>query len=423
MARFEDMAFRRPRTEEVLLFLLGLFSTMQIVQIAGFPVFTLLSVLTAGYFVLTRGFYFRKDWLLLATFAAMVVTLVVSMVSDLPTDYKKVAFTGTILWFFVLFICCYVRRENTDHFASVFLRGFDWSCRIQLVWCILQMGAFYGLGIDINAKIFGDLLHMSDLTSQYRGDILACTGLHWHAANLTPVLIYAYFRNRNVFIKALCLVLVYLTKSATAIIAIVAAVGLDFLSFSKKTLCENRSAVSRKTTVYVVVGLIALLVVSPVLFPKVRETVEYLLLRIYQIWNPSYGNESSTVHFNYYRFLPNILKKIPIQEVFFGSGLNTSGHRFSYFYGQYAESVWTVESDFVNSILNKGVIGVFLQYGFLFVLFYRLRKTGLKNFSHIILVLIACGFIYDNQFIWVLLMEYILYCRSYQYPKERISHE
>ena len=423
MVRFEDMAFRRPRTEEVLLFLLGLFSTWQIVQVAGFPVFTLLSVLTAGYFLLTRGFSIRKDFLLLATFAVMMVTLVVSQLSDLPAGYKKVSFTGTVLWFLVTIICFYVRRENTDSMSGVFLCGFDWSCRIQLAWSVLQMGAFYGLGMDINAKLFGELLHMSDLTSQYRGNILACTGLHWHAANLTPVLIYAYFRHRNIFVKGLCLIIVYLTKSATAIIAIVAAVGLDFLSFSKETVCDNRSSVSRKTTIYVVFGTIILLLVSPLVLPKIWETVEYLFLRIYQIWNPSLGNESSTVHFNYYRFLPNILKRIPIQEVFFGSGLNTSGYRFSYFYGQYAESVWTVESDFVNSILSRGVVGLLLQYGFLFVLLYRLCKTRHKEFSHIILVLIACGFIYDNQFIWVLMMEYMLYCRSYQCSKGRISHD
>lgn len=423
MVDFENMAFRRPRTDEILLFLLGLFSTWQIVQFAGFPLFTWLTVLTAGYFLLTREFCFPKDCLLLAMLAAMAITMVVSIISDIPAAYKKVALTGTALWTLVLFICFYVRRENNDHSTSVFLRGFDWSCRIQLIWCILQMGAFYGLKTDINAQIFGDLLQMSDLTSQYRGDILACTGLHWHAANLTPVLIYAYFRHRNILIKGLCLALVYLTKSATAIIAFAAAVGLDFLSFSKETLCDNRSAVSRKTIGYAVFGVIALLLVSPIVFPKVRETVEYLFLRIYQIWNPSLGNESSTVHFNYYRFLPNILQKIPIQEVLFGSGLNTSGHRFSYFYGQYAESIWTVESDFVNAILSKGVIGVLLQYGFLFTLFYRLRKTGQKEFSHIILVLVVCGFIYDNQFIWVLMLEYMLYCRSYQYPKERISHE
>lgn len=423
MVNFENMAFRRPRIDETLLFLMGLFSTMQILQIAGFPFFTWMTVLAVGYLFFTRRPAFRRDWLLLAIFAAMIITFVVSVISDIPAAYKKVAITGTVLWSLIFIIGFYMRSENTDRSVSAFLCGFDWSCRLQLAWCVLQMGAYYALKIDINARIFGDLLHMNNETSQYRNGVLACTGLHWHAANLIPVLLYAYFRNRNLFIKGLCLVLVYLTKNATVLIAFVTALGMDFLSFSKKTLCDNRSAISRKIMVYAVFGLFGVVVVSPVLLPKVWEMAEYLFLRIYQIWNPSYGNESSAVHFNYYRYLPNILQKIPTQELLFGSGLNTSGYRFTQFLGQYAESVWTVESDFVNGILNKGVVGVALQYGFLFTLIFRLRKTGQKALGRCITVLIVSGFIYDNQFVWLLLVEYMLYCRTYQYSKERISHE
>lgn len=422
MVRFEDIAFRRPRTDEVLLFLLGLFSTWQIVQFAGFPLFTWLTVLTVGYFFLTRGFSIRKDGLLLALLAAFLITFGVSLLSDIPADYKKSSLTGTVLQFLVIIMAFFARRESADGSVSAFLRGFDWSCRIQLVWCILQMGAYYGLKLDINTRIFGDLLHMNNETSQYRNGVLACTGLHWHAANLIPILLYTYFHHRSIWTKVLCLVLVYLTKNATALISYVAAVGLDFLMFATYTQRDKGGTVSRKIMVYTVFGVVALVLVSPVLLPKVWETVEYLLLRIYQIWNPSMGNESSAVHFNYYRNLPHILQNIPVLELLFGSGLNTSGYRFTQFFGQYAESVWTVESDFVNGILNKGVLGVSLQYGFLLVLCHRLRKTGQKPLSCFVLVLILSGFVYDNQFIWVLLLEYMLYCRTYQSSKECVSH-
>lgn len=423
MVDFENMAFRRPRIDETLLFLLGLFSTMQILQFAGFPFSTWLTVLTVGYLFLTRGFSFRRDWLLLATLVSMIVTMGVSLVSDIPAAYKKVAVTGLLQWILIFLLCFFLRREETDCSVSVFLRGFDWSCRIQLVWCVLQMVAYYGLNLDINTRLFGDLLHMNNETSQYRDGVLACTGLHWHAANLIPILLYAYFRHRNVFVKLLCLVVVYLTKNATTLIAFAAALGLDFLSFSKRTLSDNRCAISRKVMIYAVFGVFGLLLVSPILLPKVWEMAEYLFLRIYQIWNPSYGNESSTVHFNYYKNLPHILRNIPIQQMLFGSGLNTSGYRFTQFFGQYAESVWTVESDFVNGILNKGLIGIILQYWFLFTLCHRLRKTGQAKLAKFVLVLIISGFIYDNQFIWVLLLEYLLYCRTYQSPKECVPYE
>lgn len=423
MARFEDIAFRRPRTDTALLFLLGLFSTWQIVQIAGFPLSTWLAVLTVGYLCLTREWSIRRDGLLLTILGSLVITLAVSMTAKIPVSYKKVSLTGTALWLFVILLAFHVRREDGDRSASAFLRGMDWSCRIQLAWCILQMGLYYVLKLDINAKLFGELLHMNNETSQYRNGILACTGLHWHAANLIPVLVYTYFRHRSIWVKGLCLMLVYLTRNATALIAIAFAVGLDFLSFAKYTVCDKRSSVSRKIMVYTVFGVVAVVLISPVLLPKVREMAQYLLLRVYQIWNPTAGNESSAVHFNYYRHLPHILQNIPAPELIFGSGLNTSGYRFTQFFGQYAESVWTVESDFVNGILNKGLLGVALQYGFLLVLWCRLRKTGQKPMSRLILVLILSGFIYDNQFIWVLMLEYMLYCRTYQVSKERVTHD
>ncbi len=423
MVNLSNIAFRRPRPNELLLFLLGLFSTWQIVQFKGLALSTWLTVLTVGYLILTRKPSFRKDWILFATLISTAITLAVSMVSTIPADYKKVAVTGLIQWGLAFLLCMYLRCESLDTSTSAFLQGFEWSCKVQLFWCVVQMGAYYVLGLDINTRIFGDLLHMNNETSQYRNGVLACTGLHWHAANLIPVLVYTYFRYKNLFVKLLCLVIVYLTKNATALIAIGGAVGLELLLFAKRTLCDRHCSIRRKVAVYAMLGAVGLLVTSPILLPKLWGVFEYLFLRIFQIWNPSLGNESSAVHFNYYRNLPYILRNIPFQEVLFGSGLNTSGYRYTQFFGQYAESVWTAESDFVNAFLSKGIIGGILQYTFLFTLFGRLLKTRRTNIACFVLVLMVSGFIYDNQFVWVLLLEYLLYCRTYQSQKECAPYE
>lgn len=418
MRKLSDVSFRLGSPKELLLFLLGLFSTWQILQVAGLALSTWITVITTVYLLLTQGLYFRKDWLLLSMLASALLTFAVSMISDIPSGYKKPALMGILQWALIFIACCYMRKEQTASAVNSFMKGFDWSCRIQLFWCLLQMVAYYGLKLDINNRIFGDLLHTNSETSQYRNGVLACTGLHWHAANLIPVLIYTYFRHRNVFIKALCFVIVYFTKNATSMLAIGFSLVLDLLIFAKHTLCDQHCGIPKKIAVYIMLGAGGFLCLSPILLPKLWEVISYLLLRLYEIQNPTLGHESSTVHFNYYRHLPHILQNIPFHEMLFGSGLNTSGHRFTQFFGQYADSIWTVESDFVNGILNKGVFGIILQYGFLLRLIYRLRKTGHTNLSCFIFVLIISGFIYDNQFIWVLLLEYMLYCQSYQSPKE-----
>lgn len=412
MRAFSNLGFTKKPPKEILLFLLGLFSTLQILQVAGFALSTWLTVLTAGYFLITHGFDFRKDLHLLAMAIFTCITFIVSMLADIPSDYKKASFTGTLQWILIFIICSYVRKENTDGCTKAFFTGFDWSCKVQLVWCVLQIGFWYILKSDINAELFGELLHMSSETSQYRKGILACTGLHWHAANLIPIIAYTYFRYRTFFVKVLCIVIVYFTKNATALIAITGAVGLDFLLFLKRNLVGS---LTKKTVLYIFAGCIGILLLSPVVFPKISETVNYLLQRFYQINHPSVGNESSAVHFNYYQNLPHILQNIPFDEALLGSGINTSGYRFSSFYGQYPDQIWVVESDFVDAVLSRGLIGMVLQYALLIRIACRaknLKKTGI---TCLMVILLVCGFIYDNQFLWVQLTEFMLYCNVF-YP-------
>lgn len=412
-----NIGFRVRRGDEILMYLLGLFSTWQILQFAGFSLSTLLTVLTAGYLIFSRGFsYFRKDWLLIAIALSTFTTLGVSLLAELPSGYVKVSISGTLQWVLIFLICIYMHRSNNSHCTGSFFQGLDLSCKVQIIWCLLQMVTYYALDLDINAKLFGELLHTNNETSQYRNGVLACTGLHWHAANMIPILAYLYFRYPGLLWKGLCFVVVYFMKNATAIIAASLCIGLDAMRFCWRVLRSPESSIPKRIAAYIMVGISCVCVIAPFVFPKIWEMLEYLLLRFSQISNPSYGNESSAVHFNYYRHLPYILGNISPFEVLFGSGFNTSGYRFSYFFDQYSQSIWTVESDLVNITLGKGVIGCILHYSFLILLAIRLKKTKQTNHICFLLVLLLCGFVYDNQFIWVLLTEFMMYCTTF-YPK------
>ena len=157
-------------------------------------------------------------------------------------------------------------------------------------------------------------------------------------------------------------------------------------------------------------ALCLLLLASPIVFPKVWELVTYLLQRLYQAKNPSLGNESSAVHLSYYTLLPRILSNIPLHEVIFGSGIGTSGWRFTQFNGQYPDMIWTVESDFTNILLSTGIVGLLLHIAFLCLLTRRLKKHGKTGWICTVWVLAICGFVYANQFLWVFLVELMLYC-------------
>ena len=408
------------RGDEVLMFLLGLVSTWQILQIAGFAMSTWLTAVSLLYMILSRPAAFRKDRLAFLLLLLNITTLAVSFFTDLPSNYEITALFTFLQWFLVYALFMYCTQEASIPAVDSFLNGFDWSCRIQLVWCILQMVLYKLLEQDLNELVFGKLLSYDGATSRYRNGELTCTGLHWHGANLTPILLYLYWRHRSLITKLLCLAMVYFSHSATNMIGILLCIGLDFVLFAKRTLVDRSSSVLRKTAVYSAIALIALILISPLLIPKLWDMILYLLERFYQIWNPTKGKESSAVHFNYYKNLPTILKRLPFINVLFGSGASTSGHWFSYFYQQYTNQTWVVESDFVNLTLNYGIAGLTLIYSFVIrTIIYLKRTPGMSRIALWMLVLIPCGIIYNNQFLWVQLVEFMMFCRCL-YPRNSI---
>jgi hypothetical protein len=297
--------------------------------------------------------------------------------------------------------------EPEDQAVGGFVRGFDWSCRVQLIWCALQMALYYGAGIELNDLVFAKVLGFSGETGQYRGGVLSCTGLHWHAANLIPVLLYTFFRHRSLFMKALCAVIVYFTKNATAVIALGLSVAVELVLYVRSV----RKHTNRKLSGLDIAVVVALVALSPLILSKLWEMARYLMLRFWQIQNPTPGNESSAVHVNYYRNLPEILSRIPGIMCLLGSGIGTSGHWFTRFYGQYPDMVWVVESDLVDGVLSKGIVGVALQYGLIVYTAFLAAKKKQWNTAMFLAVLMVSGFAYGNQFLWVQLLELMLYCR------------
>ena len=124
------------------------------------------------------------------------------------------------------------------------------------------------------------------------------------------------------------------------------------------------------------------------------------------------------MHLSYYTLLPKILTGIPLIEVIFGSGVGTSGYRFTQFNGQYPDKIWTVESDFTNILLSTGLVGLLLHFAFLVLLTRRLARQGETGWICILWVLAVCGFVYSNQFLWVFLVELMLYC-TLAHPKKK----
>lgn len=184
---------------------------------------------------------------------------------------------------------------------------------------------------------------------------------------------------------------------------------LDLLICSKELFINKKGVVPFRNALFGVILFTIGIAALPMLVPKFMEMVSYLGTRIYQIWNPTEGNESSAVHFSYYQLLPEILTNIPILNVLFGSGMGTSGYRFTQFNGQYPGQIWIVESDFTDMLLSRGIVGWFLHYYFIVKTACKLLKNNYTKEMLYLLVLTICGIVYNNQFLWVIILEFAMY--------------
>lgn len=410
MKQVSHLGIRTARLDEALLFLLGLFSTWQIIQFAGFSVATLLTLALMFYFVLSRKPAVRKEPVLVLLLIGYTITTVLALFWETSGGYKKTAISNYIQWFGALIICHYATKKNNTDGSGAFLRGFDWSCRVQLAWCVLQALLYKGLNVDLNMTLFGWLM---EKPSHIRADGMVPSGLHWHAANMIPILAFTFFRHKNVLVKGLCVVVAYFTKNTTSYICMLLCVGMEILLITKRMLVDQYGRVKRKNAIIGAVIILSALLLGGIAWPKIESMISYILYRFWEALNPTYGNESSATHLSYYTRLPYVLERMPLAQILFGTGMSTSGHYFSQYFLQYSGTVWVVESDVVNTILSCGVVGFVLQYGFLFYTIRWMGKAERQNRQRwVLLILMACGVLYNNQFNWVLQLELMLYARS-----------
>ena len=74
----------------------------------------------------------------------------------------------------------------------------------------------------------------------------------------------------------------------------------------------------------------------------------------------------------------------------------------------------------MNLTLNYGIAGLTLIYSFMIrTIIYLKRTPGMSRIALWMLVLIPCGIIYNNQFLWVQLVEFMMFCRCL-YPRNSI---
>ena len=383
--------------KENLFFLLGLFSTIQLLSIAGITVFNLVLIAVGVVFFFQKKIKFDK-YSIIFSIATIITTVLAINNNDLSDDFRIGAITGGVLRALVL--CVYILLN--EKLALAYTRGFKISCILALIWSYLQEIVYVLTNLDLNNAIFGGLLGINGANSLSAGGEFVPTGFFTHRGILLPILLFLFFSTSNIYFILIIVLLAVLTRATALILGLLVAIVLRAVAYK----FENKTNKIRRKQFISVLACIFIVILFAVSFnKKIAEIINYVIVRITDATTNKADN-SSVVHFLYYKNLPAIISNMDFIHILFGTGMGTSGQHYTWFNGQYANmGAWVVESDYIDILLSQGIIG-FMVNAYLLIRIIVLSKKY-KYWENIafIIVIAFVGIMYNLQFNWFIVFE------------------
>lgn len=386
---------------KTLFYLLGAVATVQLLSIGKITVFNIILMVTAIITFLMYIYCLKIDIFFVISFIISLITLFSSICNEtLTSGFKNSAIINGFIYIVILIV--YLTMNSNIKFAEKFIQGFKFSCKLTLFWCILQVLLFYIFHLDLNYIFFGNMLKISDGVGDYYNGVLIPTGFYSHRAVLIPTLIFLFFSTKNICIITLIIVIGLLTRSTALIIGLLLAVIFRLLIVLKQNFNKR---ISRRNVLLYLIILTVFAFLCFLFHSRIEELFQYVIVRITDS-SSNKADNSSVVHFLYYKNLYPIMKNLNFHNILFGSGFGTSGLHFTNYSGQYANlSSWVVESDYVNILLNQGVIGfVIWCYPFVKIIILSKRYEFLENIAFILIIAFV-GIMYNIQFSWFIISE------------------
>lgn len=386
-----------------LLFLMGLFSTFQIIEIKGISVFTwLLFVFVAYTLFTTKKIKYGKNlWYIIGYI--ILITISEFMIFTINLDNSVLWVATSIKKYLiqlVIVIAFFLIRSKPDERVNTFIKGLHYSCLIELIWCYLQL-IFNALwGVSINSLIWE--AGQSNLLGYQ-----VITRLNVNAGILSPSLIFLFLYDKRYIIKLLSISVFFISGSSTMLIcgAILACCYVA---------CSNRKKMVSKKKIYRIIAtlfvslvtIVLLLMVNGDIFDRLFNMVNHVLKRLLDARTGNFTDGSTFTHTRYYTSIFRVISNISIINTIFGFGIGCAGVPFVQIFNQYADLVYVPESDVITYLYDLGIIGVTFMYIFFTKIMIIGKKVDCNYFTFMFAILIA-GFFYGMQLNWVLLLEWI----------------
>lgn len=396
-----------PQVEKKMFFLLGLFTSMAVLQVPlGVTTITPFNLMM--YVLFAFEIVYRKikisgiDSYIYLFYSLCAILSSIYNYFFLPSNWGKANFISLFNILTLGYFLVFLEKDAARSLREDFLTGLKANAWIQMFWGILQYIVYRANGASLNQIIFGNLFHIKEdyiQSNVYRG-VNRLTGLNWEPAYFGLTLVIGYALSKKMWQKGLFALVIIISGSRTSLITLLAVVLSECLysffsknKFSKKQI--NKEGL-------VAVAFLAIFIVALVYNWSSLVTGFNSTLSRFKNLNT---DPSSKVHMMYYQKLGDLLfNKYNWVRCMLGIGPASSGHAYTLYYGLYEYFVdpWNIENGIAYLFVSYGIVGACLALAWFFNNLFKTR-TQKSSFALIIGVLVGgITYSYFVNWIWVI---------------------
>lgn len=391
-----------------LLFLLIISSSMVVLQISGKAFFLILQIIFCLLVVIQKKeLVFIKHRVINLLFASFALSAVSACCSEIPFSYKKAAVVMTIflipLYFTISFFEKMIRKDKS--IVQLIRHAIKIMCMIQLLWIPMQYIMYNFGGIDINQKLFVELLGCVDNATFIRDWKWHPSGLSWHSAILAPMFVVAFVLFEDIYMRTLIIFDAIICGNSTSVIGVGICAALLIYFYLNKT----KANIIIKKRSLLISGIVGIIVVCAAYKMSIWEALAERLVHLFNRLFSEQKDASTAAHFAYFTDYGIVFKNSSLLQLLFGYGYGCSGFPYSIMYDRYTELAnWAVECDVMDIWISRGVLGFVAHYYMLLYICYKGYKLDYRYTAMIVPIMIQ-GIGYNVQWDYVLFIELILF--------------
>lgn len=392
------------KASALLMFLFLSWGNFQIFGLYFYIIFQVLYCI--GNFVSNRKrIYFSNSILINWIFICLIISSISGILTNLPDSFKKYSLVMVMVLIPSYFAFTYLFhecRENRNCLKSV-IYVLKIGFIIQIMYLPIQFLFYKLLNIDLNDMIFNKILHLMNNPTFFRQGTFFPSAFVWHSAVLAPMLVLAFLLFDSIWIRCIVLLDAFLCGNSTALVGVLLVIIFLFMHF----IVKSDAKISKRFLLSIIILLCGglLFISMPKGYSIIYNKVSYLL---YRVLNAS-SDTSSAAHISYYTLYPKIIENNGLIASLFGTGYASSGYSITNINGQYAGlQHWVVESDFIDILVSRGIIGFISYYAFLFYIGFKGKTIDYRYIIAIVVIMVQ-GITYNVQFEYLFFIELIMY--------------